>query len=153
VPVPNHRILFVCSGNTSRSVMAAAWFNAACRERGLAGLEAEAAGINSPDGAPIAPEAMAVLEERHILPERLGSRRLTAKAVLRADLVVAMTEQHRERLVEAFPRLHLRVVALMAFAKGGDRQVADPVGGGVEAYRACLDQMQPALEAILDEWA
>ena len=153
MPDAQKLVLFVCSGNTSRSVMAATWFRALCARRGLRGYVAVAAGINSPEGAAIAPEAVTVLAEHQLSPERLGSRRLTAKLVLAADLIVAMTDQHRDRIVEGFPRVRLRTVTLMSYAARGDLQVPDPANGGIEAYRACLAQMQPALAALADEFA
>lgn len=153
MPDTQKQVLFVCSGNTSRSAMAAACFTAICAQRGLRGVSAESAGLNSPEGAPIAPEAVAALAEQQILPARLGSRRLTPKMVLSADLIVAMTSQHRDRIVEWFPRVRLRTVTLMAFAESDDQQVPDPAGGGLEAYRACLEHMRPALATIADELA
>jgi protein-tyrosine-phosphatase len=44
-------------------------------------------------------------------------------------------------------------VPLLGFAGERDREVTDPFGGGTQAYRDCLRQMQPALEALVEELA
>jgi protein-tyrosine phosphatase len=67
--------------------------------------------------------------------------------------VVTLTNEHRERLVDLLPRLRLKTVMLLAFVGQKDQEVPDPFGGGLEAYRACLRQMRPAVAALVDNLA
>lgn len=144
------RILFVCSGNAARSPMAAALCAALARERGRSDVETASAGVTAREGAPVSPEAIAALAELGIELERRRTRRLSAKLLHTADLIVSMTTQQRDQIVRRFPTVRLRTVPLMSFVEGGDTQVADPHGGDLEAYRACLRQLRPALEALLE---
>ena len=133
--------------------MAAALFTAVCAQRGLRDLVADSAGLTARAGELIPAPVQQALAEVGVSLLRLKSKALTPKLALAADLVVTMATEHRERLVELMPRLRLKTVMLMAFAGERDREVPDPFGGGVEAYRACLRQMRPAMEALVAELA
>jgi protein-tyrosine phosphatase len=146
-------ILFVCEVNTGRSPMAAALFTAVCAQRGLGDVVADSAGLTAREGELVPAPVQQALAEVGVPLLRLKSKRLTPKLALAAELVVTLASEHRERLVELMPRLRLKTVMLMAFAGEKDREVPDPFGGGLEAYRACLRQMRPALEALADELA
>lgn len=146
-------ILFVCEVNTGRSAMAAAAFAVLCAQRGLRDVVVDSAGLTAREGELVPAPVQQALAEVGVPLLRLKSKRLTPKLALAAELVVTLASEHRERLVELMPRLRLKTVMLMAFAGEKDREVPDPFGGGLEAYRACLRQMRPALEALADELA
>ena len=61
-----------------------------------------------------------------------------------ADAIITMTRGHRETIVQTWadaePRVHL--------ISRGRGDVADPVGGPLELYRRCAEQ----LDAYLQEW-
>ncbi len=61
-------ILFVCTANVCRSPMAQAILDVLAEEKGLL-LQAESAGTAPLEGATIAPNAVAALEEVRIYPE------------------------------------------------------------------------------------
>ncbi len=144
-------ILFVCEVNTGRSPMAAALFDAVCAQRGRHDLVADSAGLTAREGELIPAPVQQALAEALVPLMRRKSNALTRKLALAAHLVVTLASEHRERLVELMPRLRLKTVMLMAFTGDKDREVPDPFGGGLEAYRVCLRQMRPAIEALVDE--
>jgi ribose 5-phosphate isomerase B len=108
------RILFVCSGNTCRSPMAAALARAR-------GADALSAGLGARVGGRAAPEAI------RLFPELEGhrTRPVDAGAAAAADLIVAMTPALAAALRARFPEAAGRVVAW---------DVPDPAGAGPEAY-------------------
>ena len=61
MPPTPYRILFVCTGNTCRSPMAAALLRHRLGER--AGVEIASAGISAPAGSPASANAVAVMAE------------------------------------------------------------------------------------------
>lgn len=144
-------ILFVCEVNTGRSPMAAALFTAVCAQRARGDLVADCAGLTARDGDLIPAPVQQALAEAGAPLLRLKSKRLTPKLALAAELVVTLATEHRERLVELMPRLRLKTAMLTAFLGERDREIPDPFGGGLEAYRACVRQMRPAIEALVDE--
>lgn len=146
-------ILFVCEVNTGRSPMAAALCAAACAERGLREVTVDSAGLTARPGEPIPAPVRQALSEAGAPLLRMQSKCLTPKLALGAELIVTMASEHRERLVELMPRLRLKTVSLLAFVGEKDRDVPDPFGGGLEAYRACVRQMRPAIAALVAELA
>ena len=136
------KILFVCTGNTCRSPMAAAALNDMARAHALLGSEgartvAASAGLYATDGAPITKEAVEALLEAGVVstPENdyqnHRAARVTEEMMATADEVVAISAAHAMELLMRYPAHAQKITTL-----GTD--VPDPFGGGREVYRACL---------------
>jgi protein arginine phosphatase len=140
------RVLFVCAGNICRSPLAEAIARRRARERGL-DLELESAGVSAFDGGGPTPEALQVAREHGLDLSGFRSRALTAEAVRGADLVLTMTAAQRDR-VQALGAC--RVLVVTELGSGSGREVADPYGSGIAAYRRVYDQLDSELELVLD---
>lgn len=90
-------ILFVCSGNVCRSVIAERLTRAYATEHGLTGLTAESAGTRALVGYPVEPRAAAVIGGLGGDPSGFRARRLCERMVAAADLILTMTEDQRDR--------------------------------------------------------
>jgi protein-tyrosine phosphatase len=130
--------------------MAAAWFKKLCDDQGLAQIEVDSAGLSVRKNDSVSENARAVLAESGLIPLRLGSVLVTSRMVGTADLVMTMSFQHYETLVERFPFAASKSRPLMAVLHQHDRDVIDPYGGTLQDYRRCLDMMKPALAALLE---
>ena len=137
------RILFVCTGNTCRSPMAAALFNAA----GPVRARAESAGLAARDGEPMSSRAREVLAELGIAAADFRSRRITDAAATAADLIVGLTAAHCREIVRKFPQCADKTIPLAA-----DGDVPDPFGGDAAVYRRCLEQMRPAVLRLAERF-
>lgn len=126
------RLLFVCSGNTCRSPLAAVHARAVVGER-AAPVAVASAGISAVDGAPASGHAhtVAALEGGDLGEHR--SARIDAGLVAAADLILTMTAAHRDSLHEHWPQYRDRVMTL-GEAAGLNVDVDDPFGGSVEDY-------------------
>lgn len=96
-------ILTVCTGNICRSPLAAQLL--ATRLADL-GVTVSSAGTRARGGTPMTPEAQALAADRGIpssLSAEHAARYLTAAHVAAADLVLAMTRDHRREIVELDP--------------------------------------------------
>ena len=134
-------VLFVCTGNTCRSPMAACLLNAYCAERRLP-LRAESAGLYAADGAPASDGALAVMKERGLSLGRHTARPVTRALVNDASLVLCMSEAHAAALRERFPGATTPIEALSP-------AVPDPYGGDAAAYRRAADALAALLPGVV----
>ena len=143
-------VLFVCSGNTCRSVMAEAFLRQLWEMDGLPknGIIVTSAGLVTAGGAPASREALTLL--RHAGLEMSGHRSQPVAAALleQAHFVLTMTAAHKESLARYFPAYENKLWTLGEF--GGDgSDVADPYGGGMEAYQLAATQIKQFLTGTL----
>ena len=133
------RVCFVCTGNTCRSPMAEALFNALAKEHSKIPLEAFSAGLYAAEGEPIAKNAVLALTEEkipEIHPYRLHlSHTITENEAQSYDRLVGITRSHAAELYLCFPGLAQRIVCL-------PKDVSDPYGGDLETYKACLAELK-----------
>ena len=141
---PSRRIVFVCTGNTCRSPMAAAVFNDLARKRGE-GASAVSAGLFATEGAPITPAAVQALQKAGIPPvEGLEytahcAHTVNAQDVADADLVVGLTASHAMQLTMRFPEAASKIGTL-------PMDIPDPYGGTQEEYDLCLASLRYCIE-------
>lgn len=121
-------VLFVCTGNTCRSPMAAAV--ARTQLAGDSGAEARSAGLGAMAGAPMTPEARMALRAIGIEPGRHAARPLTQADIAAADEIYALTRAHLQAIRSAYPEARDRTALLDP--TGSD--VDDPVGGPQTVY-------------------
>lgn len=148
--VASYNLLFVCTGNTCRSPMAAAIARAAIARRGWSHVEAASAGVAAAPGAPASEPVEPVLAERGIAIGAHVSRELTPELIDWADSILVMSPAH-VFAVESMGGAD-KASLITAFLEGDDggRPVADPIGGDIETYRRTRDQLEEAVEAVLD---
>ena len=144
------KLLFVCTGNTCRSPLAAAIAQRLAAERGLADVEAGSSGTSAWDGMPASDGALLVGMERGLDLSSHRSQTLTREIVRDSDLVLAMGPHHLER-VEALGGGG-RAFLLTDFASRGAtvKPVNDPIGGELAVYRTTADELEVEVRRVLD---
>jgi protein-tyrosine-phosphatase len=70
------------------------------------------------------------------------SQPLTSRIVRFADLILTMTRSHRDAIVSQWPEAEPRVQVI---SQGTD--ISDPIGGPLELYRRCAEQIDACLES------
>jgi glycine hydroxymethyltransferase len=141
-------IVFICTGNTCRSPMAAALLRHAMGPN--PGFAVQSAGVAARAGAPASPETVAVLREAGINLGDHRSRPVTSEMIREAQLILTMTRGHREVILELFPEASERVFLVGDFA--GDptlREIPDPIGCGRDAYLETRDAIVAAIPGLL----
>jgi protein-tyrosine phosphatase len=141
----NLMVVFVCTGNTCRSPMAELLMQArlaeylGCRIEELEhrGVVVISAGIAAAPGCPPASEATQVMRERGLDLTRHEAQPLTEQIVRHADLILTMTYSHLQSIVERWPHAADRALLLLP----EKRDVADPIGQTVGAYRDCAEEI------------
>jgi protein arginine phosphatase len=112
---------------------------AMARQRVGAMLHAESAGISATVGTVATREAVLAMQERGVDISRHRSRALSGLDLSDFDLVVALTP--------AIAR-HLRAVGTEP-SRIATLDVPDPLGKGLDAYRATAGVLESALERLL----
>ena len=148
------RILFVCTGNTCRSPMAAGLARKRLAERlgvrtsqlGDRLIEVISAGAFAADGAPATEEAVRAAAALGASIGRHRSRRLTAELIRSCDVVFCMTQGHVDQVLRLAPGQGDKIHLL-----DGDRDIADPIGGGGDVYLTTASQIDRALRTRMDE--
>jgi protein-tyrosine phosphatase len=149
------RIVFVCTGNTCRSPMAEGVFKQrlaqrlGCRVDELPdrGFLISSAGTAAMSNDPATAESVEAMREFGVDLSAHRSRPAAADEIARADDVIAMTRSHLLTLVSRYPMLGgtLRLLC------GPDGDLDDPIGGGVDVYRACAATIQRHVDRLLLE--
>lgn len=178
------RVLLVCTGNICRSPIAKG-FLAERSTRLLGGaLRVRSAGTWAHPGYPATDEAAAAAAERGIDIAEHRSVAFTPELAGWADLVLSMTADQRDEVLEAVPEVANRtftlkeLVALLnalppprgpatregllgrvadadrlrqdgAGPRPADEDVADPLGLGMEAYRATCWEIEELVDATV----
>jgi len=136
-------ILFVCTGNICRSPMAEAFFNYYTGKTDL--FRAISAGIGTIDGQPASPNAIQAMQQVGIDISNHRSRQITAELVTQADFIIGMTQGHIDAINMLYPQSAEKTFVLCEFIdnlKPFERDIADPIGGNLETYIRCRDQIK-----------
>ena len=139
-------LLFVCTGNTCRSPMAAAMFNFLFPERNAFAVSA---GLCA-DGSPISENAKEALRRRGV-PCTVEnnytdhvSRTVTPEMIETASQIIGISSRHAMALICAFPGQAEKISAM-------PEDIADPFGGTVDDYVRCLADIEKSLRAMFGE--
>lgn len=141
-------ILFVCTGNTCRSPMAAALAERLLSERPEDGIATRvlSAGVAAGTGMAATPEAVEAMRRRGIELGEHRSRLATPQLVAEADTVYTMTPSHAEMLMRMAPDQVQKIEPLDPHGI-----VPDPVGLPLETYIETADRLEELIRRRLEE--
>lgn len=137
------KILFVCTGNTCRSAMAAAIMNDIAVKNNLNVL-IDSAGVFAQVGDYAEPNAIEALRELGIDLSEHRAKQLTVELADMADLILVMTSAQKKLLGGIGGD---KVHTFLEYA-GSDGDISDPYGGSLEIYKSTAEEIRKAIVSI-----
>ncbi|MEG2701012.1 MAG: hypothetical protein RSA65_00255 [Clostridia bacterium] len=135
-------ILFVCTGNTCRSPMAACMMNALCKKQKYAEVCALSAGLRTLSDAPASEGARLAMEKRGLSLAEHHAQPVTQRLLRDVSLVVGMSQAHIAAIKKLYPSV---TVPMRAFAP----PIPDPYGCDPGVYEQAAQAMEKQLESLL----
>jgi protein-tyrosine-phosphatase len=142
------RVLVVCTGNQSRSPLAAAILKARLDVAGLDRWLISSAGTWADSDRPAIDLARQAAEGMGLSLEGHRSRRVSEDILRGQDLVLVMERGHAEALRAEFPWVAERIYLLSSLA-GEPYDIRDPYSGSLEAYRQLAEELDRLVERAL----
>lgn len=151
-------VLFVCTGNTCRSVMAAGLLRKALAGRD--DIDVVSAGVSAIAGYRATQETIEVMREEGMDVSNHRTQGLTRSLIKASDIIFAMEPLHKERILEKVPEASSRVHLLKEYNqfatppwRGGptgllDAGIPDPIGKPIEDYRESLKMIKECVERV-----
>ena len=70
------------------------------------------------------------------------------------DLILCMTEDHKESVIAAFPKYKDKVFTLREYVYGEDepkKSISDPWGYGMQVYETCAKEIVECVDKLLEK--
>ena len=145
------KILFVCTGNSCRSVMAEGLLRHMMKKKGRTDVQVFSAGISASEGQGASLETVEVMRQEGIDVSGHRSQPVTADLVRRSDLVLCMEDFHQEAVLSLASDAASKTHLLKTFHTKRsilDPNIADPMGRPKEVYESCFMTIQEAVERV-----
>ena len=149
-------ILFVCTGNSCRSVMAEGLFRDIVKGRAEDFLVGSA-GIAAFDGSGASEETLRVMGAHGIDMSEHKSRRLTAAMVRTADKIFVMENMHKHAILQDWPEAGEKTHLLTEYSKklqhrGHEIDIPDPIQMSRDFYKNVFLVIRECVEHIAEEY-
>ena len=148
-------VMFVCTGNICRSAMAHHYL-----QKRLYDLNREdeiavsSCGTSVWYGERPTREGIAVMDEYNVdLRKHLPTSMYDAD-LENTDLILCMTEDHKESIIAAFPKYKDKVFTLREYVYGEDepkKSISDPWGYEMQVYETCAKEIVECVDKLLEK--
>ena len=140
-------ILFVCTGNSCRSVMAKAMLEKFLKQAGLSKkVKVDSAGTSSYFGMTAAQNTIDVMKEAGADVSTHKGKSITPDLLKKSDSIFVMSRSHRSAVLGMLPEVDSKLKLLKE-----NQDIPDPIGKSLDEYRCIRDMIENEIENIFLE--
>lgn len=145
-------ILFLDTGDNCRCPLAKGYLTKLLEERGIRHIEVKTAGVMTPTGLLPQPEVVQLLKEEGVDISHHRSHPVTLQMIEDADLILGMSSFHVQTAIRRSPATRGKAFLLKEYVgySGKAIQIGDPMGGTMEIFKKCFEQIKDALEKLVE---
>lgn len=123
--------------------MAEIILKAKLRLSGVKGVSVKSAGLSATDGKKMSENSFRALKLLGYKPYGFKSSRATGIKLIKSDLIICMTDEHKE-CIKNFPNVYsMREIT--------GKNIADPYGGDINVYIKTSHEIEDACNIILQK--
>jgi protein-tyrosine phosphatase len=145
-------ILFVCTGNISRSYLASMLLRHEAGKHGLRDIFIESAGTSAYQGDSGDPKMVEYLSGMEVPVGNHQPRQIREAHVKWADLIIVMEKRHRSFIEDHWPEQKGKVELMGKYISPDmvEDDISDPYGGASYHYRLTQSQISLAIKSLVN---
>lgn len=111
-------------------------------------IEVVSGGVATMPGLPASEEAVKAMKSMGVDISRHLSATISFDSLARADLVIAMTQDHKQMLLVRYPEFKQKILTLSEISPGIGGDVIDPFGKSQEEYDKTAKILEKSLTSL-----
>jgi protein-tyrosine-phosphatase len=144
------KILFVCTANMCRSVMAEALLKQLLSSHRNS-FVVESAGVDAISNLKPDKTTQQVCLNHGLDVNLHRTRQLTKEMIDQCDVVLCLAQDHMQLILSAYPKFHTKVFLLKQFRRSQpaeDPSIRDPIGRPLDHYERCYGEIEEEVKRI-----